>query len=97
MDVLVANMGTYEGQTVGLLVSVYVDLVYSTEYLLGVSGRIEVFSLGILKGVAVVVYRIRLGGDKGAGSVLSWVSFEGDSDDNPEGIGSVDSDPLGVL
>ena len=41
MDVLVENLGTCEGQSVERLESLYVDLVDSTEYLLGVSGRTE--------------------------------------------------------
>ena len=59
------NIGTYEGKAVGLIESVYVDLVDSTEYLLGVSGETAEFALMILKGVAIVVDIIILGGEEG--------------------------------
>ena len=52
--------------------------------------------VGFLKGVSVVAVRIRLGGDKGSGSVLSGGSFEGDSDGNLESVGPGEVDPLVV-
>ena len=68
----------------------------STDYLMGVSGVREEFSLGILKGGTIFVDRIILGGDKGLWSVLSSGSFECAYDGNLEGVRLVDGDPLGV-
>ena len=44
-------MVTCDGQAVGLVESLYLDLVDSNEYLLGVSGGGYEFSLGHLEGV----------------------------------------------
>ena len=46
----------------------------STDYLLGVSGVREEFSLGILKGVSIVVDRCVLGVDEGLGSPFDGAS-----------------------
>ena len=57
----------------------------------------EVFYLGLLKYVSVVVYISILGGEEGAESVLSSGSFEGASDGNLEIVGPAEGDPLGIL
>ena len=72
--------------TMFLYISVSVDLVDSPDYILRVSGGREEFSLGRLKGVAVVIYISIPGGDGGVGSFLSGGSFEGDCDGNLEGV-----------
>ena len=46
--------------------------------------------------VAVVAVRHVIGGDKGAGSVLSVGSFEYDFDGNLEGVSPGEGDPTGV-
>ena len=56
----------------------------------------EEFCLCFLQVVAIVVDRIILGGDKGAGSVLSGGSFEGSIDGNLEGVGHGEVYTLGV-
>ena len=56
----------------------------------------EGYDIGFLKGVAVVSVRSRIGGDKGARSVLSCGSFESASYSNLEGVGPGEVDPLGV-
>ena len=56
----------------------------------------EGYDIGLLIGVAVVTVRSRLGGDEGAGSILSSVSFEGDNYGNLDGAGPGECDPLGI-
>ena len=56
----------------------------------------EGYTVVFLKGVAVVAVRSKLGCEKGAGSVLSGRSFEGDSDVNLEAVGNGEGDILGV-
>ena len=43
----------------------------------------------ILKGVAVVVVRRKIGGDEGTGPVLSGDSFGGDINGHIEGVGTI--------
>ena len=56
----------------------------------------EVCYVGVLKGIAVVADKSKLGVYKGAGSVLSDGSFEGASDVKFEGIGPGEGDPPGI-
>ena len=55
----------------------------------------EVYDVGFLIGVSVVAVRIILGGDKGAGSVLSDGSFEDNLVGKIESAGPGEGDPLG--
>ena len=56
----------------------------------------EIYAVGFLVGVAGVVVRGILGGDEGAGYILSVRSFEGDSDGKLDCEGPRDGDPQGV-
>ena len=56
----------------------------------------EGYDVGFIKGIAVVEGWSKLGGDKGAGPVLSDGSFEGTSDVKFEGIGPGEGDPPGI-
>ena len=56
----------------------------------------EGYTVGLLKGVAVVADRIKLGCEEGAGTVLPGEHFEGASDGNLEGVGTGEGDPLGI-
>ena len=49
----------------------------------------------ILRGVAIVLVRIKIGGDEEEGSVLSGGSFEFACDGNFEGVGPGEDDTLG--
>ena len=49
----------------------------------------EGYTLGLLKGIALVVYKQKLGVGKVPGGVLTGVSFEVDCDGNIEGVGPV--------
>ena len=68
----------------------------STDYLLGVSGGMEEFDLGRVKDVAIVVYRVILGGKKVLGSVLYGDSFGGAGSVNLKGVSPVEGGTLGV-
>ena len=57
----------------------------------------EVNVIGFLKLVSVVAVRNIFGGEKGSGSVVSGVSFEGDSDVKLDGVWPIEGDTLGVL
>ena len=57
---------------------------------------LEGYAVGFLKGVALAVLISILGGDKGAGSVLSGGYFEGSCYGNIEGVSPGEGDPLGM-